>query len=156
MDPVSPFARYQARRLNQIRSLGEITDESLASYLREAGESCDRSTLTKYRAGTRTAPFGIIDLILNHSSEPAAILNIWAHEHGLKVVRDEDLDTEDMDLADRAMDVAAQSGRVVEAVRNALTGGRVTEDERETVRAAASELRKMAEELESWGRRGAA
>lgn len=99
---------------------------------------------------------GLLDLVLNHASDPASVLNIWAHEHGLKVVRDGDLDTEDMSLSERALDVSVQSGRVVEAIRSALAGGKISEDEREAVRAAAAGLQKMAEEIAAWGRRGGA
>lgn len=156
MDPRSPLAKHQIRRLNQIRSLGDVTDDSIAAYLRQIDEPCDRSRITNYRNGTRSAPLGLLDLILNHCGDPAAVLNIYAEEHGLRVVPDGDLDTDNRSLADRALDIASLSGQVVNAVRAALAGGKVSEQERESVRSTAAELRRVAAELETWARRSAA
>lgn len=145
----TPLRRHQIRRLDQLRALGVATDESLAAYLREVGEPCDRTTLVRYRAGERTAPLGLLDLVLGHVDHPAEVLGLWAREYGLRVVPDADVETDERGLSDRALEVASLTGDVVSAIRTALADARVTADERETIRSAAADLRRAAAELEA-------
>jgi len=145
----TPLRRHQIRRLEQLRSLGVMTDESLAAHLREVGEPCDRSTLVRYRAGERTAPLGILDLALSHADEPAEVLALYARDYQLRVVPDLDVDTDERGLSDRALEIGTLTGEVVGAVRIALADGHVSEDERAEIRRAAAALRQAAAELEA-------
>lgn len=40
----------------------------------------------KYRSAERAAPLGLLDLILDHVDDPAAVLDLWARDHGFRVV----------------------------------------------------------------------
>jgi regulatory protein CII len=156
MNARSPLARHQIRRLEQLRAIGVCTDESLAAYLREVGEPCERTTLVRYRAGERSAPLGLLDLVLSHSGDAGSVLDLWAREHGCRVVPDADPDTDERGLSDRAFEIVALTGTVASSVRDALADGRVDDGELDTIRLAAAQLRRAAAELESLARRGAA
>lgn len=121
--------------------------------MREVNEPCDRSTLVRYRAGERAAPLGLLDLVLGHVDDPAAVLSCWARDYGLRVVADTDVDTDERGLSDRALEVAERSGAVVAAVRRAVGDGDVSAVERSEIGAAAAELRRVAAELEALVRR---
>ena len=149
MDPRSPLARHQAALLGAVRALGVATDESLAAYLDSLGEVVDRTTLVRWRAGERSAPLGLLPVLLGHVDDPAAVLDILARPLGLRVVPDGDLTTDERGLGDRALELAEISGGVVSTVRHALVDGHVTDAEREDVRRAAADLRRAAAELES-------
>lgn len=86
MNPRSPLARHQRRRLEQIAALGLCTDVSVAAKLDEIGDPRDRSLLAKARAGETPAPLGLLDVILCHVDDPVAVLNLWARDYNAVVV----------------------------------------------------------------------
>lgn len=157
MDRRSTLSRHQRQLLEAIRGLGLCTDDSLRGRLSELGEDLDRTTLVRWRAGERTAPLGLLPILLGHVDDPAAVLDLLARPLGLRTVPDEDLDTDERGLSDRALELAERSGDVIAAVREALQDGVVDEVERERVSTAAARLRRTAAELETLtSRRGAA
>lgn len=89
MNPRSALLLYQHQRLTEIQQLGLFTDLSLAAKLRELDDPRTRSALSHYRAGERSAPFGLLDAMLLHCGsleERAAVLSVWAEDWGLAVV----------------------------------------------------------------------
>lgn len=156
MDTRSALSRHQQILLTQIRGTGLCTDESLSAFLSSVGESVDRTTLVRWRAGERAAPLGLLPILLGHVDDPAAVLDLLARPLGLRVVPDTDTDTDERGLGDRALELAELSGAVVATVRTALADGRVTADERAAIGDTAAALRRAAAELEALARRGAA
>lgn len=149
MNVRSPLARLQRTRLEQLRLLGLCTDDSLVAAAAQAGETIDRTTIVRYRAGERTCPIGLLDLVLHHVDDPGAVLDLWARDHGLRVVPDGDIDTDERGLSDRGLEVAGLAGHVVEAIRSALADGRVERTESLNIARVAAELRRAAAELEA-------
>jgi hypothetical protein len=130
LDPKTPFARHQRAFLTEIFDRGLCKDSALAARFAELGESGDRSTPTKWRSGERQAPLGMLPILLGHVDAPAEVLSLLARPHGLRVVPDGDLDTDERGLADRALEVGALAGDVQQTVRAALADGRITDEER--------------------------
>lgn len=147
MNPRSPLARHQIRRLDQLRALGACTDESLAAYLREVGEPCDRTTLVRYRAGERTCPIGLLDLALGHVDDPAAVLDLWARDHGLHVVPEVDPDALGS-VPEEAGDLTVALGRLIDAAHRREPADVIADLARAVVR--------EAEDVAAAARRGAA
>ena len=66
----------QKRLLLAVQSTGACTDLSLAAALTEIGARCDRSTLSRWRAGDRTAPLGLLRPMLVHLGDPQAVASV--------------------------------------------------------------------------------
>lgn len=126
-------------------ALGVCTDESLAGFLRELGEPCDRTAIVKWRSGERKAPLGLLDLILSHVDRPAAVLDLWARDHGLRVVPDID-PADGRTLSDRSAQVVEILAEVMKAVRE----GRL-----DRVADHAAELAHVASDIQAQARRAA-
>lgn len=147
MDPRSPLGRHQRHRLSQLRGLGLLTDVSLAAYLAELGQPFDPSALAQYRAGRRAAPLGLLDLVLQHVDDPAAVLTLWARDHDLVVVRDGDEDTDERALTDRVLEAVSLAGDVASEVRRALGDGELDDEERSRLLDTLEALRRSTAEL---------
>jgi hypothetical protein len=129
----SPLRRHQVRRLEQLRALALCSDEAMAARISEVGEPCSRTALCHYRSGKRTAPLGMLDLILGFVDDPAEVLALWARDYGLQVLpaaTAADIDTDERGLADRALELGDQVGDIHRAVREALADGAVDDEER--------------------------
>lgn len=145
MNPRSPLARSQTKRLAELSDLGICTDESLSTHLRSLGQPCSRSAISRYREGNRAAPLGLLDLLLSHASpdERVAILELWARPFGLAVVPEEGTSS-GPGLLGLALELVSLVGRVVGIVR----GQAPSPEERWQVRMLAGELRRTATHLE--------
>lgn len=149
MNTRSPLARHQRDLLQAVADLGVCKDAALACRLSELDEKCDRTTVVKWRSGERSAPLGLLPVLLGFVDDPAAVLEVLARPLGLRVVPEGDLVTDERGLSDRALEIASLSGHVVAAVRDALRDGLVTADERVAIHEAAAQLRRQAAELEA-------
>lgn len=148
MNPRSPLSRHQRALMQGVRSLGCCTDESLVAHLDSVGERIDRTTLVRWRKGERTAPLGLLPVMLGHVDDPASVLDLLARPLGLRVVPDCDPDSDGRSLTDRAMQLVELAGEVAKAVR-----GPRADDQLER---AAAALRRCAAEIEAMAQRGAA
>lgn len=147
MDRRSSLSRQQRQLLEGIRALGLCTDESVSCRLAELGETVDRTTLVRWRSGERTAPLGLLPILLGHVDDPAAILDLLARPLGLRVVEDVDVATDERGLVDRALEVAERSGAVVSTLRTAIADGQVDDLERRRALTAVEDARRALTEL---------
>lgn len=115
-DPRSPLLRLQADLLRHVRRRGLTTDDALAAELTALGHPCDRTTLVRYRKGERTAPLGLLQVILDHVDEPREVLEHLAAPHGLRVESAEEATVEG-DLSDAILELAELVGAVARVVR---------------------------------------
>lgn len=136
------FIRHQQRLLQLAQDLGIITDDSLAAHLRGLGEGCDRSRITYYRQGDRTAPLGLLPPLLTHLGREGArvLLQALAEPHDLQV---EFVAAGSRTLEQEVADVLRSTGRVVSAIADAQDP-----DGEEGERISAAEARRMLELLD--------
>ena len=71
-------------------------DEALASHVADIDDNtCDRTTVQKWRAGTLKAPsgalFALLDLCKDDRRQQQGILQVLAGRYGFRVVLDEDI-----------------------------------------------------------------
>lgn len=131
-DPRDPITRHAVALLDGIQALGLCTDDSAATYLRSLGVECERPTLTNWRRGHRTAPLGLLPLLLRHVDDPRAVLNLLAIPLGLRVVED----TEGASVGTTTalmLRAIGEAGRLSSVVSEALADGEISEDERRAV-----------------------
>lgn len=147
MNRRSSLSRHQRQLLEGVRALGLCTDESVVARLAELGEQLDRSTLVRWRAGERTAPLGLLPILLGHVDDPSAVLDLLARPLGLRVVPDVDADTDERTLVDRALEVAERSGDVVSTLRAAQAAGELGDLERHRAVSAVELARRTLAEL---------
>lgn len=148
MNPRSPIGTYQRQRLTELQQLGFMTDESLAAHLHALGQPCARGLLTKYRQGERTAPLGLLDLVLSHCTGPeqARVLELWALPLGLQVMCI-GAPVAGRDVLGWVMEIGVLLGQCLHIAR-ALVARHPTDEERWKLRMLAHELRRGAAQLE--------
>lgn len=144
MDPRSPLARSQTRRLTELKELDICSDEALVAHFRALEQPYSRSMLSRIRSGERVAPLGLLDLILSHATlaERIAILDLWARPWGLCVVPLGD-HPGPRSLTELALDLVSLVGALVALVR------RPAAEARWEIRRAAAEIRRTAGALEN-------
>lgn len=149
-DPRDPSMRRQRHFLESVRRRALFTDDSLTL---EAG--LDRTAMSNYRAGRRTAPLALLFAMLDHAGEDAIeVLQLLAAEHGLRVVRDlEAAGDAPRDLREEAMDVVEAAGRSLSTIRSAIADDVITPDELEAIRADLDHLTQEVAELIQAARR---
>lgn len=145
----SAIRNHQVNVLTEAHQLGLFTDASLAAACAQVGEDIDRTSLVKMRSGDRPAPLGLLPILLEHVDDPAAVLDVLARPHGLRVVADADVATDERGLAVRALELTEKVGAVCSRVRAALYDGRTDAEELETISEGAGDLRRLAAELEA-------
>jgi hypothetical protein len=152
MNARSPIASQASSFLGSIADLGLCKDGAFAARLAELGEPVDRSSIVRWRSGARTAPLGILPILLNFVDDPAAVLDLLAAPVGLRCVPDAEMETDDRGLLDRALELATLTGAATNAIREALADGETSDAEREQVRVAAERLERAAAELKALAR----
>ena len=120
----------------------------MATALTTDGTPTTRTAVVRWRAGERTAPLGLLPVVLSHVDDPAAVLDVLARPLGLRVVPDRTLASDERPLGDRALEIAERAGMVISAVRSALAG----DPDPDRIGAAARSLRRSAAELEAIAR----
>lgn len=131
-DPRDPITRWGTDLLDGIQALGLCTDDSFATYLRSLGIPCERVTFTNQRRGHRTAPLGLLPLLLHHVDDPGAVLGLLARPHGLRVVEDTEGASAGTTTA-LMLRAIGEAGRLSAVVSEALADGEISEDERRAV-----------------------
>lgn len=139
-DPAHPLQRRQRHLLEHVRARGLTTDDALAAELVALGHPCDRSTLARYRAGERTAPLGLLLVLLDHVDAPEEILAHLAAPYGLRVIQDVQAGEAHGEVGDRVLELMEIAGLLAAALRE---GGAAGAD------GAPARLRQLAAELDA-------
>jgi hypothetical protein len=113
------LSRRQVNRLEELREAGVLKASAVASAL-----DVDPSLLSHMFKGDRPAPLVLLDVLLDLADDPAAVLDVWARERGLMVVRVPEagtsLDSELLDVHDTASELRRASPAEDRALRRKL------------------------------------
>lgn len=121
--------RHQTTWLQRAHAAGLIKHEALAAALREVGVPCDRTTVTRYILGERTAPMGLLGVLLAHVDDACALLNIIGQDFGLRAVREVEEQATGRSLSEDVLDVMEATGELSARVREARHDGVISAEE---------------------------
>ena len=140
--------RRQADLLGHLRARGLWKLDSLTAAVHEHDGEADRSLVVRWASGERTAPLGLLWVLLEHCGAAAVLAHVAA-DYGLRVVEDaRGHAPQGADLAGEALDVLSAAADVAKAVRAATADGRVSPEEADSILRSCEDVRAQLADVE--------